>query len=737
MLSDFDLLFFSIHVQDAITIAVQHPPHTAAAPGAPPPEAALRIGDWQLVPSTHSLIRGETLHRLPRRLVDLLLQLASRPGQTWLREDLLEAVWQRKVVNDEVLSRAIAELRGLLGDDARTPRYIETLPKTGYRLVASVSRGDDGSASPVDRPAPGPSARHAARGGHRLRRSGRPALAAALLALAAWWLLPNEDAAREATGRAELAPARSDWSAADLVREQPFRSGPHWAWQPNYSRDGRWLAYAVSDLDGGETWLEWAAADGRGSKRVQTGSGRPAAPVFSPGGARLAFTAWEAGRCTLRVVHLPAGAPRDLGACGGHFSFPLDWPGADRLLFTAPGETEGQAGGLWQVDPDSGARLQLTTPTPGAVFDSHPRERGDGTLAFLRGPDGQRALWLRQAGAERQPLAGAHRIPDMAWTPDGHALLIASDLDGFPALHWLAPDSGELRLLGGRGAASLALAPDGSLLFERRRYDANLWAYGDGAPRRLTESTRYEAFAALAGDGESMLYVSNQHGNGSVWLQRGGIEQRLALPPARAWVRPQWLDKESLLLTRYAEDGATSVAVFDLATQHLRDDHPLSGPGFAAQAMADGQLLLGRGHEGGVGMQLLIRGQDGDHEIPGATQVAEFHSDGHWIGWTRRGGNQLQLRRAQDLQDDSASLALRADVAAWSLHAGQLVFAAPDDRGWALWRQRLDGGDAERWLELRAAPADGRIAMDPGGQRAVVSHVDEFSADLVRVPARP
>src|SRR5262249_33879736 len=53
---------------------------------------------------------------------------------------LIDAVWTRREVNDEVLSRAVAELRALLGDDARRPRFVETLSKGGYRWIAPVSR---------------------------------------------------------------------------------------------------------------------------------------------------------------------------------------------------------------------------------------------------------------------------------------------------------------------------------------------------------------------------------------------------------------------------------------------------------------------------------------------------------------------------------------------------------------------------------------------------------------------
>ena len=76
--------------------------------------------------------------RLRPLLMDLLLRLAADPGCVVTRETLLADVWALRADDDEVLSSAIGDLRCVLGDDAIQPRYIETLPQAGYRLVAQV-----------------------------------------------------------------------------------------------------------------------------------------------------------------------------------------------------------------------------------------------------------------------------------------------------------------------------------------------------------------------------------------------------------------------------------------------------------------------------------------------------------------------------------------------------------------------------------------------------------------------
>lgn len=70
--------------------------------------------------------------------MDVLVVFAEHPGEVLPRAVILDAVWAEPYVADAVLTRAIAVLRRVLRDDARDPRYIETIPKRGYRLIADV-----------------------------------------------------------------------------------------------------------------------------------------------------------------------------------------------------------------------------------------------------------------------------------------------------------------------------------------------------------------------------------------------------------------------------------------------------------------------------------------------------------------------------------------------------------------------------------------------------------------------
>lgn len=113
-------------------------------------EAVFQIGPWEVRP-THGTITGSagTVHLEPK-VMDVLVLLAERAGEVVTREQFIERVWLGRVVSDEVLSRCISLLRTQLGDNPREPRYIQTVPKIGYRLVLPVER--ELAAAPVAAP---------------------------------------------------------------------------------------------------------------------------------------------------------------------------------------------------------------------------------------------------------------------------------------------------------------------------------------------------------------------------------------------------------------------------------------------------------------------------------------------------------------------------------------------------------------------------------------------------------
>ncbi|MFO0734599.1 MAG: alpha/beta fold hydrolase [Labilithrix sp.] len=98
----------------------------------------LLFGDFVLDRRERALWRGPKKVALRPRAFGVLTTLAERAGQLVEKQQFFEALWGDVTVSDEVLKVAIREVRAALDDDARSPRYIETVAKAGYRFVAPV-----------------------------------------------------------------------------------------------------------------------------------------------------------------------------------------------------------------------------------------------------------------------------------------------------------------------------------------------------------------------------------------------------------------------------------------------------------------------------------------------------------------------------------------------------------------------------------------------------------------------
>src|SRR6266576_1944115 len=101
-------------------------------------ERALTFGRYRLESRGELTSGGRSLHLTPKALA-LLRFMADRPGEVITKDQLFNAVWPEVNVGDAALVTCIQELRRALKDDARRPRYIETLHRRGYRFVGKMT----------------------------------------------------------------------------------------------------------------------------------------------------------------------------------------------------------------------------------------------------------------------------------------------------------------------------------------------------------------------------------------------------------------------------------------------------------------------------------------------------------------------------------------------------------------------------------------------------------------------
>jgi DNA-binding winged helix-turn-helix (wHTH) protein len=98
-----------------------------------------RVGDLLVVPGRLIVVCDGQEIKLEPRWMQVLVMLAEHAGETLSTKRLLIEVWGSTVYDDSPVLKAISRLRMSIGDDSRNPRYIETVSKTGYRLIALVS----------------------------------------------------------------------------------------------------------------------------------------------------------------------------------------------------------------------------------------------------------------------------------------------------------------------------------------------------------------------------------------------------------------------------------------------------------------------------------------------------------------------------------------------------------------------------------------------------------------------
>lgn len=207
-------------------------------------EGVVQFGSFELDPETAELWRRGEPFDLPPQPARLLALLVRNPGRIVTRERIRDEIWIHTVVEfDQAINNAVRQVRAALGDDASSPRFVETVPRRGYRFIAEV----EPSGSVPDQSANSPD-----RARHRVLRGwgvGVAAVCTLIVGTVSWFGLqdPADDAtvlavvparAAEAGSTAEnvadtLTSALTDalnQLDADRIRVVP------WTWDVSYDR---------------------------------------------------------------------------------------------------------------------------------------------------------------------------------------------------------------------------------------------------------------------------------------------------------------------------------------------------------------------------------------------------------------------------------------------------------------------------------------------------------------------
>jgi DNA-binding winged helix-turn-helix (wHTH) protein/Tfp pilus assembly protein PilF len=165
------------------------------------PSKEIRFDGWTLYRDTGELANDRVRARLRPQPLQVLEELLAHPGELVSRELLIARLWPGRVVDfDTGLNSAVRKLRATLGDHPDAPRYIETIPRRGYRFIARVESHDGSHPTMASAPA-----------AVRPRRWGRQAIAVAasillIVATAAAVQLTRRDSPQSAVKTAGVSP---------------------------------------------------------------------------------------------------------------------------------------------------------------------------------------------------------------------------------------------------------------------------------------------------------------------------------------------------------------------------------------------------------------------------------------------------------------------------------------------------------------------------------------------------
>ena len=582
------------------------------------PSGRLRVGACTVDIDRREVDRGDGAapQRITLKAMQVLQVLAAQPGRVVAREALLDSVWAGTMPTDDVVTQAITALRKALGDDRDAPAYLETIPKSGYRLLAEVEwLADPVIGSPqVDMAEvasnPGAGKRN------DWRRSVAVALALLVAASLAWWAMawkPSGDSASILGSPATPAQPMGELSYTLLTS----RPGPET--QPALSPDGAMVAYAMppgGPDDAPALFVQATQATPPRQLTTPPPDHSDHLPRWSPDGRQLLFARIdEKAGCELLLVPASGGATRAVGRCdrvNGRF----DWlPDGSGIIAGLEAAADGAAGPLAILRLDTGQWQPMAYAFAAGDVDFDPRVSPDGKhIGFRRGLS-HSDLWLMPAagGTPRRLTRLQGNISGWAWTPDSRSLLLG--VPGNPAqLHRHDLASGASRALGGFEGIGLDIAARGGVmaftLGDERvamfRYPLPLRV--GAAPEPLFASTGNDLLPSPSPDGRWLAFHSDRNRDARLWLGDPGNPDQLRMIDGLTPVSrhpPQWSDagKRSLVIGESAGGGPRLHEV-DAASGRLRA-LPLEGLPYAAQYLP-GQRLLAIVDRGAGRMSLRI-----------------------------------------------------------------------------------------------------------------------------------
>jgi Tol biopolymer transport system component/DNA-binding winged helix-turn-helix (wHTH) protein len=708
------------------------------------PTSAIWFGDFELLPESAELKKAGIRVRLSGQAFDTLVLLVEARGKIVSREELQKELWSDSSFGDfeHGLNAAINRLRAALGDSATNSRYIETVPRRGYRFIHPLTEyiptaekgGLPATEEKVQRPPLNLTAKR------RATRLVWLAVSIALLIVGTtiWIYLAR----------------RPPNDLADL-KETPLTTLPGSEISPTFSPDGSQVAFGWDGENNGAGYDLYVQTVGSENPHRLTHD--PVQPWFtaawSPDGRFIAIRSERSGSAMIELVPATGGPPRPLTTVhGGLYAGLLGWSPDSKTIVFAEDSMRPRAdnirAGLYFLPLDTLQPRFVETHCAVPVLPKFSPKQDTIAFGCIDRMD-RTSIDVLEINSGRVDelltVRGPMKGKGLDWSADGRFLFYSyTDSDGGRFIWKMeaAHPEHRWRLPLAHDAGDLAVSRDGdSLAYVQSSVSANIWKLSltaEPAAQMLIASTRSQNNPSISPDGAKLAFESDRSGSHEVWISDAdGRNLQQITHFGSLTGTPSWSPDSKLLAFDSRVEGEANLYVYNTAGGGVRKVTTSTRANSLCSWSTDGRYLFYASGEdidtpsiwrvpveGGTATEIIA---DGDLPIPSP--------DGTHLFFRRLGSGSVSIMRIRldgsDLRTVVVLPVTDSSVAWWPSGDGLYILSTPPGNSQI---EYLDVATGKRkliyTLPKRALDWIGGLAVSSDGKWLLFTQVDEQKADL-------